>query len=236
MNTPENMKNRVKTGIQGLDDELGGGIPEGHVVILSGAPGTMKSSVALNILYHNGVKENKNGLYISLEQSRASLIEQGLSFGMDFNKIEDRVRIIDMGYLRKHMKETEEVSWIDVYKMYAENLKSSLKYDILITDSLSVLDMLIGEGNRRMKLFELFEWMKGLGCTSFIITEATPKSGISEEDYLSDGIVRLSKEKIGGMDMQRLVYIDKMREVKHNTAVFNLMFEDGKFLITKAIV
>jgi len=87
-----------------------------------------------------------------------------------------------------------------------------------------------------MKLFEMFEWMKGLGCTTFIIAEATPKSGISEEDYLSDGIIRLSKEKIGGMDMQRLVYIDKMREVKHNTAVFNLMFEDGKFLISKAIV
>jgi KaiC/GvpD/RAD55 family RecA-like ATPase len=236
MVVPENMKSRIKTGIQGLDEELGGGIPEGHVILLSGAPGTMKSSIALNIIYNNGVKEGKNGLYISLEQSRASLIEQGLSFGMDFNQIESKVRIIDMGYLRKHMKETQEVSWLDVYKMYAENLKSSLKYDILVTDSLSVLDMFIGEGNRRMKLFELFEWMKGLGCTAFIIAEATTKSGISEEDYLSDGIIRLSKEKIGGMEMQRLVYIDKMREVKHNMAVFNMLFEDGKFQITKAIV
>lgn len=230
------MKPKIRTGVQGLDEELGGGIPEGHVVVISGAPGTMKSSLAMNIIYYNAVNEGKNGLYISLEQGRASLLEQGLSLGMDFSKIEDKVRIVDIGYLRKQMKEAQEVSWLDVYKMYAENLKSSLKYEILVTDSLSVLDILIGEGNRRVKLFELFEWMKGLGCTSFLIAEATPKTGISEEDYLSDGIIRLSKERIGGMDMQRLVYIDKMREVKHSTSVFNLIFEDGKFQITKAII
>ncbi len=49
--------NRIKTYIQGFDDVMSGGIPEGHVVLIAGEPGTFKSSLAFNMLYHN-VKNN----------------------------------------------------------------------------------------------------------------------------------------------------------------------------------
>ena len=52
------MKPRVKTYIQGLDEQMSGGVPKGHVVLISGMPGTMKSSVAFNILYNNGTGSN----------------------------------------------------------------------------------------------------------------------------------------------------------------------------------
>ena len=65
---------RIKTHIVGFDDELEGGIPKGSVVLVSGSPGTMKSSIAYNILFYNALKEGKKGLYITLEQSRASLL------------------------------------------------------------------------------------------------------------------------------------------------------------------
>src|SRR3970040_2096619 len=46
----------VKTSIRGFDDDvLRGGIPEGHVVLLRGASGTMKSSIAYYVLYHNAL-------------------------------------------------------------------------------------------------------------------------------------------------------------------------------------
>src|SRR3990172_428152 len=60
---------RVKTYIEGLDDTLDGGIPKGHVVLVSGSPGTMKTSVTFSILYHN-VKAGSKGLYISRGQPR----------------------------------------------------------------------------------------------------------------------------------------------------------------------
>src|SRR2546428_3783079 len=61
----------VKTHIRGFDDDvLRGGIPQGHVVLLRGASGTMKSSLAYYVLYHNAL-ERAPGLYVTLEQTAA---------------------------------------------------------------------------------------------------------------------------------------------------------------------
>ncbi|MCK5038723.1 MAG: circadian clock protein KaiC, partial [Thermoplasmata archaeon] len=81
-------KERVKTYIQGLDEQLNGGIPKGHVCLVSGMPGTMKSSVAYNILHNNAKHGGKKGLYISLEQGRDSLIEHMDGLGMPIDEVE----------------------------------------------------------------------------------------------------------------------------------------------------
>jgi len=44
---------RIRTYIRGLDEQLQGGVPKAHVVLLAGKPGTMKSSVAFSMVYHN---------------------------------------------------------------------------------------------------------------------------------------------------------------------------------------
>src|SRR5207244_910383 len=60
---------RIPTKMEGLDDVLGGGIPDGGVVLVSGAPGTMKTSLTYHILHENAL-DGVRGLYVSLEQSR----------------------------------------------------------------------------------------------------------------------------------------------------------------------
>ena len=42
---------RIRTFIHGFDEKMSGGIPQGHVVLLAGEPGTMKSTIAFNIIY-----------------------------------------------------------------------------------------------------------------------------------------------------------------------------------------
>ena len=64
---------RIRTFIHGFDEKLGGGIPAGMVVLLAGEPGTMKSTIAFNILYQNAMKDGRAGTYITLEQGRDSL-------------------------------------------------------------------------------------------------------------------------------------------------------------------
>ena len=59
-------RNRIKTYVRGFDDVLGGGIPEGFVVLVSGAPGTMKSSLTFSILYQNALQENRKSAYFTL--------------------------------------------------------------------------------------------------------------------------------------------------------------------------
>ena len=62
-----------KTYIKGFDSELGGGIPQGHIILVAGTPGTMKSTLSYYLLYHNVRKTDARGLYLSFEQSKESL-------------------------------------------------------------------------------------------------------------------------------------------------------------------
>jgi len=231
------MREKVKTCIKGLDEQMTGGIPHGHVVLLSGMPGTMKSSVAYNILFNNALEENRKGVYISLEQGRDSLIEHMAGLGMDHAKVESLVNIVDIGYLRLHMEEkaSDEQSWMDIFRMYAENLKTNTDYSLLIIDSLPVLELLAGMNDRRGDLFHFFGWLRDLGVTTFIVVEATSDpNAVRDEDFLADGIIRLKKER-QGYDITRQIQIDKMRGSKHNTGYFTLMHDGKEFQLTRVI-
>ena len=65
---------RIKTHIEDYDQHLDGGIPVGHVVLISGTAGTMKSSVVLNMFYNEVLLNKSIAVYLSLEQSSASLL------------------------------------------------------------------------------------------------------------------------------------------------------------------
>lgn len=231
------MRPRVKTYIQGLDEQMSGGIPKGHVVLLSGMPGTMKSSIAYNILFNNAKQDNVKGLYISLEQGRESLIEHMDGLGMSHSEVETKLNLVDIGYLRLHMTEdiTEQQSWMKIFKMYAENLHVSTEYEILVVDSLPVLELLAEVKSRRAELFHFFGWLRELGVTTLLIAEAaTDTNVVHDEDFLADGIIQLRKER-QGVDITRQIVVDKMRSTKHNTGYFTLLHDDNNFQVTRVI-
>lgn len=220
-----------KTYVGGLDEKLDGGVPRGHVVLISGSPGTMKSSLAYSIIHSNARHGNVRGIYISLEQSRRSLAFQMERLGLCGQ--EENVAITDLARIRKAAPSTTEQPWIEVIQRHVEFLSKSNKYSMLVLDSLPVLDVLSRVESRRNQLFYLFEWLRDLEMTSFIISEIMPDSReLHDEEFLADGIVYLSLEKVGAADIQRRIRIVKMRGMAHNTSVFNLEFRNQSFLIT----
>jgi len=93
---------RIPTKMEGLDDVLGGGIPDGSVVLVSGAPGTMKTSLTYHILHANAL-DGVRGLYVSLEQSRASLVDHTEGLGYRLEDTGGNLSILDLGMLRKKL-------------------------------------------------------------------------------------------------------------------------------------
>src|SRR5437879_5796714 len=89
---------RLSTHIEGLDEVLGGGIPEGNVVLVSGAPGTMKTSLTYHIL-HSSALDGSRGLYVSLEQGRASLIDHTEGLGYRLDDTRGNLSVLDLGTL-----------------------------------------------------------------------------------------------------------------------------------------
>jgi circadian clock protein KaiC len=106
--------NKIKTYIDGFDDVLGGGIPEGHVVLICGTPGTMKTSVTYSIMYENAKREGLKGLYISLEESYEGL--KGAMMDLEMTEIDQLpVFMIDVGKIRKaHPEQELSKGWLEI--------------------------------------------------------------------------------------------------------------------------
>src|SRR2546426_9188516 len=95
----------IKTHIRGFDEDvLRGGIPQGHVVLVRGASGTMKSSLAYYVLYHNALAGSP-GLYVTLEQTAAGPLEHIAGLGVKATPVSDALPILDLSRGRGDLEE-----------------------------------------------------------------------------------------------------------------------------------
>src|SRR5471032_2741379 len=76
---------RLSSGIDGIDDILGGGLTPHRMYLVEGAPGTGKTTLALQFLL-KGAAEGQRGLYITLSETRCELIAVGESHGWDVSR------------------------------------------------------------------------------------------------------------------------------------------------------
>jgi len=234
-----NCMEKIRTFIEGFDEKLSGGIPKNHIVLVTGEPGTMKSSLCYYILHNNAKKLGKKGVYITLEQSRESLIEHMKNMGMSPEEVGDKISIVDLALIRKSMEDLAREGWLQIFKMYAQNLKDTMDYELLVLDSLPVLETLASFENPRVDLFHLFEWMRDLEITTFLVSELAHGSeayGKHGEDFLADGIIHLTMDKVDEITVQRRIRCVKMRKTYHSMNYFTLMFEHGRFQVTRVII
>ena len=232
------------THVEGLDAPVcAGGIPRGSVVLLAGAPGTMKSSLGFAALFNNALRGRK-GLYISLEQGRESLVHHMKGLGMDPEGTRGNLSILDLGALRARIQEARGPAWLDLFKMYTQTLRTTFPYEFLVLDSLNAHEILAKFERPRREVFELFKWLRGLGVTCFVISELPPESEANggdyrtspdhREDYLADGIIHLKLAKRGDFGTQRQVRVVKLRGRRHSTDYHALVFDHG-FRVTRIL-
>jgi KaiC/GvpD/RAD55 family RecA-like ATPase len=200
----------------------------------------MKSSLGYSILYRNALENKIKSVYMTLEQSRENLIQQMATMGMDDEAVKEYVHVLDLGLIRKSLTQiSAKGTWLQVFKMYADSLKHSIGYEILVLDSLDVLEMAAQMGDsRRTELFYLFEWLRNLGITSFLISETSPEAMLEnkyDEGYLADGVISLKLQEIGETDIQRRIRAVKLRSTNHKTGYFSLLFSEGVFRATQVI-
>ncbi|TLZ64970.1 MAG: hypothetical protein E6K13_00645 [Methanobacteriota archaeon] len=231
---------RIKTHVQGLDEALSGGLPEGYVTLVSGAPGTMKSSFCFSILYQNALREGRKSAYFTLEQGKDILLEHMTELGFTDEKAFKNLLILDMGAVRKNLNFLKaRGTWIDLFKMYASNFMKAEKISLLVVDSLEVMEAMAKFTDRRSDMYYLFDWLRDLGTTSLIISENPVENPVvghyPEEAYLADGIIQLGLHPTTDLYVQRRLRCMKMRSTKHETGFYALTFDDGAFEVTRAV-
>ena len=206
---------RIPTGIPGLDQMLSGGVPSGHVVLVTGLPGTGKTCFGLQFLAH-GLGLGEKAVYLSLEEDAPQLLAAARLFGWP---LDDAVSKGLLRIVRLDPKETKQ----NLHRLQSE-LPGELKAlgpRRIVVDSVSLLNMLSDdEPARRATLFALAAACKGTGATSVFTAEADPTHpGISRDglsEYVADGVVLLGYSQ--GEEGRRVglsLRVLKMRRTAH---------------------
>ncbi len=233
-------RNRIPTHIRGFDDAIGGGLPEGYVVLISGAPGTMKSSLAFSILYQNALRDGRKGAYFTLEQGKDFLLEHMASLGMADPKAWEHLALLDMGNIRKNLNLLQgRGTWLELFKMYCANVMKTEKLSCLVVDSLDVLETMAKMQDRRSELYFLFDWLRDLGPLTLLVSEQPldlgPGARPPDEAYLADGIIQLDLHAASDLFVQRRIRVMKLRSTRHDAGYYALSYDDGGFEVTKAV-
>jgi len=236
--TQPRAEGRIPTYVKGLDERLGGGIPQGHIVLISGPPGSLKSSFVYRILYHEAQGRGTSGLYLSMEQSRDSLATQMTSLGMDPARAKG-VHVIDVRALRRELEEMrEQPRWLLGLRRQLARYKEEMGCDLLAVDSLDALYALAPFENPRNEIFQFFEEIRELEATTFLVAETArdsarfAKYGI--EEFLADTIVHLRLREVDAglsTSVRRYIAVVKMRGVEHELDYHPLLVDRGAFEI-----
>jgi KaiC domain protein len=208
----------VLTGIDGLDEMLGGGVPRGHIITVMGSFGTGKTTFGMQFLMQ-GLINGEKGIFISLEEDVESITANAASFGWD---------------LRPHLKD-KKLAVVKLEPADAKATVSRIKSELpdfirkfnatrVVIDSVSLLNMMFADdAERRARLFGLCQQLKTTGATCIFTAEVKDDNPRSSRDglveYVSDGVIGLRFNERENGEVQLVIQIMKMRRLAHPRAI-----------------
>jgi len=206
------MDERIKTGIKGLDEITGGGIPTGQLVLLSGTCGTGKTTMCSQYIYSGLKNYNENGLYLSFEEMPDNIKKNVSHFGMDFEPFEKEGKFSFIKYDPYHVEEVFDI---------LENAVRETDAKRVVIDSVSALGIHVRDkAELRRMIFNLSRALRKLNCTAIVVSEIVPGSSgmISRygvEEFVTDSVVVLYYER-NEFSFNRAVQVWKMSGSDHS--------------------
>ena len=136
----------AKTGIEGLDDILNGGLSRGRLYLVEGIPGSGKTTLAMQFLIE-GARRGESVLYITLSETSEELHSVGRSHGWEMSRVTIRELLPDEDALETEQQYTmyhpSEVELAATTKMILDDVEK-LKPTRIVFDSLSELRLVAG--------------------------------------------------------------------------------------------
>ncbi|HEX7391886.1 MAG TPA: KaiC domain-containing protein [Thermoplasmata archaeon] len=210
---------RVKTGVDGLDEMLQGGLPENHIVVVMGSFGTGKTTLGLQFIVE-GLKKDEPCIFISLEEDKDSILKNAAAFGWDLSSAIDKKKL---GLFK--LEPSDAKTTITRIKSELPKFVKSFGAKRVVLDSVSLLNMMFSDENdRRSNLFNLCQLLRSTGATTLLTAEVKDENPRSSRDglaeYTADGVLLLqSEEKAEGGEVQLTIRILKMRRTTHSRRV-----------------
>lgn len=169
--------NRVKTGIQGFDDMLGGGFLPQTANLVEGAPGTGKTTLGMQFIHNGIVKYNEPGLIITFEEFPQQYYHDAASFGWDFAKLEKEGKL-------KVIMTSPEVSKADLENVggIIETQVAQMGVRRILVDSITHFDRLTQNPTELRRIeYGFINALKREGVTSLLTKESSALLGEAPE-------------------------------------------------------
>ncbi len=223
-------RKRCVTGIEGLDSPLSGGLPEGNVIILSGACGTGKTTLSIEFLT-NGARRGENAVYFSVTEPFEKLLNNMRAFNFFSENLveENKLFIIDVSLLYQRLgllAKDRTIEDIDTLLWALVDTVRALHIRRAVIDSITAICSRLSQQSKiREFVFNLSRMFTHFGVTTVLISEVTnPHAGSSYSTYeveeaVADGIILLEDvERMG--NLMRTLQIVKMRGTAHSRSKY----------------
>jgi len=226
-----------KTGIEDLDVMLGGGIPVGNTVLITGSSGSGKTTLCMQFLI-NGAKNGERGVFFTITEPLFKLTKNMENFDFYDKKLIESglVNLIDLRIISERLGlDTEKYSVEDASALLdiLRDIADELNVKRLIIDSITALCYRLQTPEMiRDFIFKLGSSLAAMKCTTFLTSEVPPQkfqySQYGIEEFISDGIIFLGDIEREG-DLIRTFQVVKMRGSAHSRTKYmmNISSKNG---------
>jgi circadian clock protein KaiC len=220
---------KCPTGIGGLDEITGGGLPRGRPTLVCGAAGCGKTLFAAEFLVRGAAQFGEPGVFMSFEETEAELKSNVASLGFDLAGLVRRKKIVlDHVYIER--SEIQETGEYDLEGLFVRlnHAIDSIGAKRVVLDTLEALFAgLPNEAILRAELRRLFRWLKQKGVTAVITAERgrdqMTRHGL--EEYVSDCVILLD-HRVHDLVATRHLRVVKYRGALHGTNEFPFLIGD----------
>jgi circadian clock protein KaiC len=224
------VRRRVKTGIVGLDEMLLGGLFEGSITLVRGAPGAGKTTLGMQFLYSGITDEDERGLLVSFEEFPFSLHRDAFSFGWDLRRLEkeEKLRLIF----------TSPRIFLSSLQSPASPLNRIIQeWDVrrVVLDSISHFTRITRDPIELREIYSnVINGLKREGITAILTSEDSGTSLSTEErgrlSFVVDNIILVRYVEIDSA-MQRAILVLKTRGSDHAEEIRCFELREGGIVV-----
>jgi circadian clock protein KaiC len=220
---------KALTGISGLDEISGGGLPRGRTTIVCGGPGCGKTMLGMEFLIRGAQEFNEPGVLIAFEETPQEMERNVASLGFDLKSLVDRRKLF-LDFIFVEPSEIQETGDYDLEGLFIrlQHAVDTVGAKRICLDTLEALfSGFSNEGVLRSELRRLFRWLKDRNLTTVITAEKGEKTLTRHglEEYVSDCVILLDHRVREQISTRRLRIV-KYRGTSHGADEYPFLIDN----------
>jgi circadian clock protein KaiC len=221
---------KAPTGIEGLDEVTGGGLPRGRPTLVCGAAGCGKTVLAMEFLVRGATRFGEPGVFMAFEETADELVQNVRSLGFDADKLVRLGKLV-IDHVRVERSEIHETGEFDLEGLFVrlEHAIDTVGARRVVLDTVeSLFGGFSSTAILRAELRRLFRWLKDRGVTAIVTGERgdglLTREGL--EEYISDCVIALDHRVEHQVSTRRLRIV-KYRGALHGTNEYPFLIDES---------